>query len=116
MNLLLSFLFLFLFAGLHAQNDEAELEKALFDLPGVQFKKLSKPNDKALGYLLTIKQPLDHLSPARGSFYQLAALTHKGFNKPVVMETEGYELYYGGNELEKMPDANNIDIEHRCKC
>lgn len=29
------------------------------------------------------------------------------------METEGYEGRYGGNELEKILDANNINVEHR---
>jgi hypothetical protein len=98
---------------LHAQGDERELEKALFDLPGVHFKKYSKPEDKYLKYTLSIKQPLDHLHPEKGSFYQTAVLTHKGFAQPTVMETEGYEGRYKGNEIEVMLDANNINIEHR---
>jgi hypothetical protein len=113
MKLIFSLVFACLCTQLNAQSDEIELEKALFDLPGVQFKKYSKPQDKYLKYVLSIKQPLDHWNPGKGSFYQTVILTHKGFTRPTVMETEGYEGRYNGNELEKMLDANNINIEHR---
>jgi hypothetical protein len=96
-----------------AQNDEAELEEALHNLPDVQFKKLSKPEENQLKYQLRIKQPLDHTKPEKGFFYLSAILMHKGFSRPTVMETEGYEGRNVGNEIEKMLDANNINIEHR---
>jgi PS-10 peptidase S37 len=101
------------FLQLKAQSDEIALEKALYDLPDVQFKKYSKPGEKYLRYALLIKQPLDHQHPEKGSFYQSALLTHKGFSRPTVMETEGYEMRLSGNEIEKMLDANNLNIEHR---
>ena len=113
MKLILVFTVVCLFTQASAQNEEAELEKLLYNLPDVQFKKYSKPPDKYLKYLLSIKQPLDHKHPEKGFFYQSAVLTHKGFNKPTVMETEGYEMRYGGNEIERILDANNINIEHR---
>ena len=113
MKYIFHFVFLCLFIQAGAQTEEAALEKALFNLPNVAFKKYSKPQDKFLKYTLTIKQPLDHLQPEKGSFYQSVVLTHKGFEKPTVMETEGYEGRYGGNEIEKMVDANNIKVEHR---
>ncbi len=100
--------FLFLFfclTQLKAQSDEATLEKALYNLPDVQFKKYSKPADKYLSYMLAIKQPLDHKHPEKGYFYQSALLTHKGFLRPTVMETEGYEFRTGGNEIEKILNA-----------
>jgi hypothetical protein len=113
MKYFISFIFFCLFNQAFAQNDETELEKALFDLPGVQFKKYSKPGDKYLKYVINVKQPLDHRHPEKGSFYQQIVLTHKGFDRPTVMETEGYEGGYGGNEIEKLLDANNINVEHR---
>jgi len=113
MKFLLSIVLLCFILPLQAQTDEAALEKALYDLPGVQFRKYSKPQDKYLKYVLNIKQPLDHLHPEKGFFYQMAVLTHKGFAQPTVMETEGYEGRYGGNEIEKILNANNINIEHR---
>ena len=53
--------------------------------------------------------------PEKGFFYQRVQLTHKGFNKPTVMDTEGYWLWNGGsgNEIENILDANNLDIEYR---
>ena len=105
--------FIFAFAQGNSQTDASEFEKTLASLPGVEFKKYSKPEDRYLKYVLRIKQSLDHWHPEKGSFYQVAVLTHKGFDKPTVMETEGYEVRYGGNEIEKMLDANNINIEHR---
>lgn len=113
MKYIFFFPFFCLFTQLRAQTEEIALEKALYDLPNVQFKKYSKPQDKYLKYELAIKQPLDHLHPEKGFFYQSAVLTHKGFLNPTVMETEGYERKYGGNEIEKMLDANNINVEHR---
>ena len=105
--------FIFAFAQGNSQTDASEFEKTLASLPGVEFKKYSKPEDRYLKYVLRIKQSLDHWHPEKGSFYQVAVLTHKGFDKPTVMETEGYEVRYGGNEIEKMLDANNINIEPR---
>jgi hypothetical protein len=96
-----------------AQNEDSALEMALFNLPDVTFNKHSKPQDKFLQYALKVKQPLDHSHPEKGYFYQSVVLTHKGFQKPTVMETEGYEGRYGGNEIEKILDANNINVEQR---
>jgi hypothetical protein len=113
MRNVLAILFLLVTVSVSGQSDEAALERALFDLPGVQFKKISRPEDKYIKYLLQIKQPVDHYDPAKGYFYQGAILTHKGFDKPVVMETEGYGMRNTGNEIEKILDANNINVEFR---
>jgi len=93
---------------------QSELEKRLFDLPNVVFKKLEAPEGFEALYELHIKQPLDHKNPSKGHIYQRAFLSHKGFDHPMVMATEGYarpknRLY----ELTKMIDANQLDIEHR---
>ncbi len=81
----------------------------------MSFKKVSSPQDKYLKYDLLIKQPIDHQHPEKGFFYQRVQLTHKGFNKPTVMETEGYWLWNGGtgNEIESILNANNLDVEYR---
>ena len=115
MKTLLPIICTFLFAFANAQSAQDSLEQALYNLPDVSFTKLSKPGDKYLQYALTIKQPLDHQHPERGFFYQRIKLTHKGFDKPTVMETEGYWLWNGGtgNELEQILDANNLDVEYR---
>jgi PS-10 peptidase S37 len=96
-----------------AQSDEAVLERRLFDLPDLAFKKVSNAGDPYLKYELTIRQPLDHLHPEKGSFYQHVILLHKGFGHPTVMETQGYSIYDGRNEIEKVLDANDLNIEYR---
>ena len=113
LQLLIIFSLAALFAK--AQNEQALLEKALYNLPDVSFKKVSSPQDKYLKYDLLIKQPIDHQHPGKGFFYQRVQLTHKGFNKPTVMETEGYWLWNGGrgNEIESILNANNLDVEYR---
>ncbi|MDB5197002.1 MAG: hypothetical protein JWP88_1373 [Flaviaesturariibacter sp.] len=113
MKLAFTFLLLCLFTRAASQIDEAELEKALYDLPGVQFKKLVDPKVPHLKYILSVRQPLDHRHPEAGAFYQRVVLTHKGFDRPTVIETEGYEGRNGGNEIEKLLGANNINVEHR---
>ncbi len=97
-----------------AQNpDEKKLERALFDLPNVSFTKVSKTNDTFLQYMLKIKQPLDHNDISKGFIYQRVILTHHGFTNPTMMQTQGYELYFGKNELETALNANHLNIEHR---
>ena len=60
MKVILSFALFFVLLQTRAQNEQAELESRLFNLPDVEFKIYSKPRDKYLKYLLKIKQPLDH--------------------------------------------------------
>lgn len=103
--------FTFLSTSTFAQS---QLEKMLFDLPDVVFKKLETPEEFEAAYELHIKQPLDHNDPSKGHIYQRAFLSHKGFNRPMVMATEGYarprnRMY----ELTTMLDANQLNIEHR---
>jgi hypothetical protein len=96
-----------------AQSDELSLERELYNLPDLSFKKISAPADKYLKYELIIRQPLDHQHPEKGYFYQHATLLHKGLGHPTVMETQGYWLPNGRNEVEKMLDANDLNIEYR---
>ena len=96
-----------------AQGDEAALERDLYNLPNVSFKKVSAAADRYLKYELVIRQPLDHWHPEKGYFYQHATLLHKGFSRPTVIETQGYWLYDHRNEVEKMLDANDLNVEYR---
>ena len=96
-----------------AQDDEAALERDLYNLPNVSFKKVSAPTDRYLKYELVIRQPLDHWHPEKGYFYQHATLLHKGFSRPTVIETQGYWLADRRNEVEKMLNANDINVEYR---
>jgi PS-10 peptidase S37 len=96
-----------------AQSDESALERELYNLPNVSFKKVSAPSDRYLKYEPEIRQPLDHWHPEKGYFYQHATLLHKGFSRPTVIETQGYWLYDHRDEVEKMLNANDINVEYR---
>jgi hypothetical protein len=89
------------------------LEKELYNLPNVSFKKISAAADQYLKYELFIKQPIDHWHPEKGFFYQKALLLHKGFTKPTVLQNDGYFLFDYRNEVEQILDANNINMEYR---
>ncbi|HEY3373101.1 MAG TPA: S28 family serine protease [Prolixibacteraceae bacterium] len=95
------------------QTDKQLLERALFNLPNVSFNDVSKPGDSFLTYDLFVRQPLDHQHPEKGTFNQWVQLRHKGFTKPMVIETHGYQGSKGRNEVEKILDANNVGVEYR---
>lgn len=92
----------------------SELEMALYSLPDVIFKEIDTPEGYEAAYELRIKQAIDHENPDKGYFYQRAFLSHRGFDRPTVICTEGYQrpknrLY----ELTNLVDGNQIDVEHR---
>jgi len=95
------------------QTDKQMLERSLFNLPNVSFTDVSKPGDHFLTYDLLIRQPLDHQHPEKGSFDQWVQLRHKGFKNPMVIETHGYQMSKGRNEVEQILDANNFGVEYR---
>jgi len=113
MKRILFFAFCFSVLSSIAQPDKQRLERELYNLPNVSFTDVSKPGDQYLTYDWMIRQALDHSHPEKGSFYQWVQLRHRGFNRPVVMETHGYQMYRGKNEPEQIMDANCIGVEYR---
>lgn len=113
----IKYLFLFTlylsFLNTFGQTDKQLLERSLFNLPNVSFTDVSRPGDLFLTYDLCVRQPLDHQHPEKGTFYQWVQLRHKGFKNPTVIETHGYQMSKGRNEVEKILDANNIGVEYR---
>jgi len=100
-----SFLFFVLWLAIldsFGQPDNQLIELELYNLPNVSFTNVSKPGDAYLTYDLMIKQPLDHQHPEKGYFSQLVQLRHRGFDNPTVIETHGYQLSRGRNEVEKI--------------
>lgn len=97
-----------------AQPIATTIENQLFNLPDIIFKKIDAPEGFQAAYELKVRQPIDHKHPEKGYFYQRVFLTHKGFDRPMVICTEGYErptnrMY----ELTKLLNANQLDVEHR---
>jgi len=114
MKAFLSILLCTLVLGSFGQADKQQLERELYNLPNVSFTNISKPGDQFLTYDLMIKQPIDHQHPEKGYFNQWVLLRHRGFNQPTVIETHGYQMGRGKNEVELVLGANNIGVEYRC--
>ncbi len=110
-NVLLLSLFCVSF-NLFAQN-ALSIEDALYNLPNLKFTKISDEGDKNPVFECYVRQPVDHNNPKAGHFYQRIELTHRGFNRPTVMATQGYGINRGKNEVAMILDANYINIEHR---
>lgn len=93
---------------------QTELERKLFELDDVIFTKIETPEGYEAAYKLMIKQPLDHKNPSAGHFYQKVYYSHKGYNHPTAIITNGYNKN-GNNitEVARLTDANQLNIEHR---
>lgn len=97
-----------------ASAQSVKLEALLLNLPDVAFKKIETAENFEATYELKIRQLLNHTDSSAGYFYQKVFLTHKGFDQPTVLVTEGYSrsentIY----ELTELVSANQIIVEHR---
>jgi len=96
------------------RSEEGMMDSALARLPDVHvLSKTVNYSPFRLEYQLTIRQPVDHSDPAKGHFEQQLHLIHRGFSRAMVMETQGYTGWSRGNELEKILNCNNLDVEFR---
>ena len=90
------------------------LETLLFELPDVVFKKIETAKNFEATYELRVKQPIDHSDTSKGYFQQRVFLSHRGFEQPTVMITEGYDRPRNRiNELTELLNGNQLLIEHR---
>ena len=69
-------------------------------------------------YRVFFQQPIDHENPSAGTMKQKAFIFFKGFDRPTVMYTRGYDLpdswkNYTGLDIAANMDANLIFVEHR---
>lgn len=111
--LIFSFL-LFLGTSLYSQN----LLSYLQGLDSVRVEKKEAAKDFSESYIIYVTQPIDHSNPKAGSFEQRVFLSHRSFESPMVMVTEGYAADYANNawfveELTSLLNANQIVVEHR---
>jgi hypothetical protein len=69
------------------------------------------------GYQLRVRQPLDHANPAGKTFLQSVYVAHIGYDRPLLLETEGYSASArsGGRarELATILRSNQVVVEHR---
>ncbi len=110
----LSLLYLLLTLSFQVFTQFSSLEKKLFELPDVIFSPVEVPAGFEAAYELAIRQPIDHNDHQKGYFYQKVFLSHRGYDRPVVFVTEGYEQHgIYPNELTSLLNANQIEVEHR---
>jgi len=112
---LLSFFLFLSFQSLLAQT----LQERILALPDIiSVEKMEQNSFFSEAYVVSIKQPIDHQHPERGSFPQRVFLSHLSYDRPVVFVTEGYGGGYamGGRHLEELCpllQANQLFVEHR---
>ena len=95
-----------------------EAGKRLAALPGVSNVETLKSKHFPEKYVFFIKQQLDAKDASKGSFEQRVILCHRGFDRPTVLVTEGYNANYAMREgyieeLSQMFDTNVICAEYR---
>jgi hypothetical protein len=93
---------------------EMSLEGRLSALPDATVTPIDAEEPFVEAYDLRLVQPLDHYDPEAGSFSQRILVEHRGYDRLVVLVTEGYTL--GDNqvaELAEMLGANQVRVEHR---
>ena len=94
-----------------------EVHDRLGAVPGMRFIGEST-NEVPAGYryfTYVYRQPVDHRNPGGASFEQRIRFMHRGFDRPVIGETEGYVLWPKPYRLDltRTVDGNQITIEHR---
>lgn len=95
-----------------------EAGKRLTALPGVSDVESLKSKHFQEKYVFFIKQQLDAKDSAKGNFEQRVILCHRGFSRPTVLVTEGYNANYGLREdyieeLSQIFNTNIVLVEYR---
>lgn len=83
----------------------------LKNLKVTHFKYIDE--DDSTIFITDFFQPIDHNNSSSGEFSQRVVISHKGFDKPVVLVTDGYSLKWFSDELASILDANLIWVNHR---
>lgn len=97
-----------------ANAQMGELDYLLSNFPKTTFEKVKTNENFRSTYELKIRQPIDHSDTTKGFFYQKIFLSHRGFDKPTVIATEGYRAFKKRiYEPTKLLNANQITVEHR---
>ena len=98
-----------------------EITQKLEKIPGISDATIaySEKNPDKYGYYFNVEQLKDHKNPKGGTFKQRCYLKFKDWDRPVVLDTEGYALpdsvheIHDEQDLVKYLKANYITVEHR---
>ncbi len=110
--ILLNLLF---FTIIIAQEEKSELHRKLLTLPDISVTVIETDSNFSESFEIFLTQPVDHLNPNNGpKFTQRIYLRHIDFNKPIIMNNEGYATSSTRRtELAKILKCNEMFVEHR---
>jgi pimeloyl-ACP methyl ester carboxylesterase len=113
---LFSFFLLCVSAYPQETKKQSDFYNKLKSLPGVVEVNETRNDTRFFkeSYEVTFEQPLDHKNPKGEKFHQRVFVSFADYNKPVLLETEGYAARgNSGGELQRMLGGNQVTVEHR---
>jgi len=90
---------------------QSKLETFLSSQPDLTYTSIGNGEEEK--YAVTVTQPVDHKDAGSPTFTQRVILTHAGVDRPTVIQTQGYNVSDGDNEIVQILDGNSINVEHR---
>ena len=99
-----------------ATTPDSEYYTKLKSLPGVAAVSPMRSGARGSGEVCDVafEQPLDHQNPDGKKFQQHVFVSHAGYDKPVLLGTEGYGARgISGGELQAILRGNQVTVEHR---
>ncbi len=110
---------IFLQIGNLFAQDQAELTdlaQRLKAIDGVVSVEPTRNDERHFSesYVVMFSQPVDHAQPDGATFTQRVFVSHAGYDKLVLLGTEGYSCRGNhGGELQQILGGNQISVEHR---
>ncbi|SHM58306.1 S28 family serine protease [Flavobacterium saccharophilum] len=96
-----------------AQTASILFQKLTELFPKAEITAIENLEGYSESYQLILNEPLDHKNHQNGSFKHYMYLSHLDFNKPMVIETHGYNTGNTRSEVSKLLNANQIAVEYR---
>lgn len=96
-----------------AQTTSDLLQKLTQLFPKAEITVIENLAGYSESYQLILDEPLDHKNPQKGTFKHYVYLSHVDFNKPMVIETHGYNTNNSKSEVSTLLNANQIAVEYR---
>jgi hypothetical protein len=93
---------------------QTALKTKLIELfPNATITQISNLTGYTESYQLILDEPLDHNHPEIGTFKHYVYLSHVDYNKPMVIETHGYNTGNIKSEVSKLLNTNQVAVEYR---
>ena len=97
-----------------AQESSVNLQQKLIELfPKAIITRIDNLENYTESYQLILDEPLDHKHPEKGTFQHYIYLSHLGYDRPIVIETHGYNTENIKSEVSSLLQANQVAVEYR---